>query len=203
MGLFVWAPEWVRTGNDAGIEFFRVGRWPIFCMSRGETHTASNAMSATREKLIGLLEPAIEALGYELTDLELNIGHGRGLVRVFIDRAEGITLADCERVSHQVSGVLDVEDPIASDYNLEVSSPGADRKLVKPEHFDRFAGHTVKVRLKRLIDGRRRITGQLLGRSDDRIQVRLNGKDLSIEIEDIEVARVVPDWNEFVRAGRA
>lgn len=160
-------------------------------------------MSVSREQLIGLLEPAIEALGYELADLELSLGHGRGLVRLFIDSEDGITLDDCERVSHQVSGVLDVEDPIASDYNLEVSSPGADRKLVKAEHFDRFAGSVVKVRLKRLINGRRRIKGQLLGRDDETIQVRLDGKDLSIAIEEIEVARLVPDWNEFVRAGRA
>jgi len=160
-------------------------------------------MSLTREQLFELLEPAIEALGYELSDMELNLGHGKGVIRLFIDSDDGITLDDCAKVSHQVSGVLDVEDPIAGDYNLEVSSPGADRKLVKPEHFDRFAGSMVKVRLKRLVDGRRRIKGQLLGRDDDQIQVRLDGKDVSVAIAEIEVARVVPDWNEFVRAGRA
>jgi len=160
-------------------------------------------MSLTREQLLELLEPAVEALGYELSDVELNLGHSRGLIRLFIDREEGITLDDCAKVSHQVSGVLDVEDPIASDYNLEVSSPGADRKLVKPEHFDRFAGSMVKVRLKRLVDGRRRLKGQLLGRDGEQIQVRLDGKDVSVAIIEIEVARVVPDWNEFVRAGQA
>ncbi len=160
-------------------------------------------MSVTREQLIGLLEPTVEALGYELADLELNLSHGRGLVRLFIDCEAGVTLDDCERVSHQVSGVLDVEDPIASDYNLEVSSPGADRKLVKPEHFDRFAGSVVKVRLKRLVDGRRRVKGQLLGRDDDRIRVRSDGGDLTIAMADIEVARLAPDWNDYVRAGRA
>ncbi len=160
-------------------------------------------MSVTREQLIGLLEPTVESLGYELTDLELNLSHGRGLVRLFIDCEAGVTLDDCERVSHQVSGVLDVEDPIASDYHLEVSSPGADRKLVKPEHFDRFAGNVVKLRLKRLVDGRRRIKGQLLGRDDDSIRLRSNGDDLTIAMADIEVARLAPDWNEYVRAGRA
>jgi ribosome maturation factor RimP len=160
-------------------------------------------MTLTSDQLFELLEPAVEALGYELADMELNVGHGRGLIRLFIDREDGITLDDCEKVSRQVSAVLDVEDPIAGDYNLEVSSPGADRKLVKPEHFDRFAGSMVKVRLKRLVDGRRRIKGQLLGRDDEQIQVRLDGKDVSVAIAEIEVARVVPDWNEFVRAGRA
>jgi ribosome maturation factor RimP len=160
-------------------------------------------MSLTREQLLGLLEPAIEALGYELSDVEMNLEHGRGLIRLFIDRDDGITLEDCAKVSHQVSGLLEVEDPIAGDYNLEVSSPGADRKLVKPEHFDRFAGSMVKVRLKRLVDGRRRLKGQLLGRDGERIQVRLDGKDVSVAMTEIEVARVVPDWNEFVRAGQA
>ena len=93
----------------------------------------------TRRMLIDLLEPSVVSLGYELVDLELNMSRGHGLVRVFIDADEGITLEDCEKVSHQISGVLDVEDPIAVDYRLEVSSPGLDRKLVKPEHFDRFA----------------------------------------------------------------
>jgi ribosome maturation factor RimP len=160
-------------------------------------------MSLTREQLLGLLEPAVEALGYELSDVEMNLEHGRGLIRLFIDRDDGITLEDCAKVSHQVSGLLEVEDPIAGDYNLEVSSPGADRKLVKPEHFDRFAGSMVKVRLKRLVDGRRRLKGQLLGRDGERIQVRLDGKDVSVAMTEIEVARVVPDWNEFVRAGQA
>ena len=102
-------------------------------------------MSVTREQLLELLEPEVEALGYELAELEVNLSHGRGLLRLFIDGPEGITLDDCAKVSHQVSGLLDVEDPIQGDYNLEVSSPGADRKLVKPEHFDRFAGQAVKL----------------------------------------------------------
>lgn len=153
--------------------------------------------------MIGLLEPTVEALGYELADLELSLGRGSGLVRLFIDREGGVTLDDCERVSHQVSGLLDVEDPIAGDYHLEVSSPGADRKLVKPEHFDRFAGSAVKLRLKRLVDGRRRIKGRLLGREDDTIRLRSDGQDLSIAMEDIDLARIAPDWNEFIRAGRA
>ncbi len=160
-------------------------------------------MSLTREQLFELLEPAIEALGYELSDMELNLGHGKGVIRLFIDSDDGITLDDCAKVSHQVSGVLDVEDPIAGDYNLEVSSPGADRKLVKPEHFDRFAGSMVKVRLKRLVDGRRRLKGQLLGRDGEQIQVRLDGKDVSVAIAEIDIARVLPDWNEFVRGGQA
>lgn len=160
-------------------------------------------MSMTRDNLIGLLEPAIEALGYELSDLELNLGHGHGRIRLFIDGKNGVTVDDCARVSRQISSVLDVEDPIAMDYALEVSSPGADRKLVKPAHFDRFAGSMVKIRLKRLVEGHRRIKGQLLGRDERTIQVRIDDEDLSIALADIEVARLVPDWSEYLRAGSA
>lgn len=147
---------------------------------------------ATRQTLIDLLEPSVMLLGYELVDLELNLSRGHGLVRLFIDAEDGITLQDCETVSHQVSGLLDVEDPIPGDYRLEVSSPGLDRKLVKPEHFDRFTGELVKTRLKRPVDGRRRIQGELLGRKGDRIQIRSGEEEYWIALEDLEVARLVP-----------
>lgn len=150
-------------------------------------------MSVSRQDLINLLEPAIEALGFELSDLECNVGHGRGLVRLFIDRAEGIDVDDCELVSRQVSALLDVEDPITADYTLEVSSPGLDRKLVKPAHFDRFAGAAVKARLNELVQGRRRIQGELLGRENDIVLVRSGGETYSIPIKKIDVVRLVPE----------
>jgi ribosome maturation factor RimP len=149
-------------------------------------------MSVTREKLIGLLEPAVEAMGYELADLELHVGHGNDLLRLFIDKDAGIDLEDCEKVSHQVSGLLDVEDPIAAHYRLEVSSPGLDRKLVKPEHFDRFIGCEIKTSLNRLIDGRRRIRGRLMSREGEMVVVKSADEICSIPLADIEVARLVP-----------
>jgi ribosome maturation factor RimP len=150
-------------------------------------------MSVTREHLIELLEPAIEAMGYELTDLELNVGHGHGMLRLFIDRESGIGLEDCEAVSHQVSGLLDLEDPISERYQLEVSSPGLDRKLVKPGHFDRFAGDRVRIRLKRMVEGRRRIQGRLIRRDGESVIVKADDEECSISLDDIEVARLVPD----------
>jgi ribosome maturation factor RimP len=149
-------------------------------------------MTLTREALIELLEPGIEAMGFELTDIELNISHAHGMLRLFIDKENGISVEDCEAVSRQVSGILDVEDPIAEDYSLEVSSPGLNRKLVKPEHFDRFAGSKVKVTLNRLLDGRRRINGELAGRDGQTIQVKSEDGDISISLADIEIARLVP-----------
>jgi ribosome maturation factor RimP len=150
-------------------------------------------MNPTRDELTKLLEPAVEAMGFELADLEVNLGHGRGVLRLFIDRDGGIDLEDCEAVSHQVSGLLDVEDPIAMDYRLEVSSPGLDRKLVKPEHFDRFVGRQIKTRLKRLIEGHRRVRGQLLARDGDTVILQSDGETLAISLADIEVARLVPE----------
>lgn len=150
-------------------------------------------MSATRKKLIGLLEPAVEAMGYELADLELSVGHGNGVLRLFIDQEEGISLEDCEAVSHQVSGLLDLENPITVAYRLEVSSPGLDRKLVKPEHFDRFTGSLIRTRFKKLVNGRRRITGRLLSREGDKLLVQLKDEVCSIALSDIEVARLVPE----------
>jgi ribosome maturation factor RimP len=160
-------------------------------------------MSVTREKLISLLEPEIESLGYELAELEINLSDGHGMLRLYIDRPEGIAVEDCARVSQQVSGLLDVEDPIAGDYQLEVSSPGADRKLVKPEHFDRFAGSMIKVRLRNLVNNRRRIRGQLLGRQEGKIDIRAGEETISVDLGDIDVARLVPDWNEYLKAGTA
>jgi len=150
-------------------------------------------MHPTRDEMVKMLEPAIEAMGFELADLELNLGHSRGLLRLFIDREEGIDVDDCEAVSHQVSGLLDVEDLIAVDYRLEVSSPGLDRKLVKPEHFDRFVGRQIKTRLKRLIEGHRRVKGQLLSRDGETVLVRSDSETIAISLDDIEVARLVPE----------
>ena len=139
-----------------------------------------------------MLEPVVTALGYELYDLELQVGHGRGVLRLFIDCDSGIGLEDCERVSRQVSAVLDVEDPVPGGYDLEVSSPGLDRKLVKPEHFDRFAGNEVSVRLWKPVDGQRRFRGRLLRRDDSSIELQLDGRRLLLPMEEIAMARLVP-----------
>jgi len=169
-------------------------------------------MSKSRTQMVALLEPAVEALGYELVDLELNFNGPRGVLRLFIDHlgaaerpavsgpdetgppTDGIRVEDCEAVSRQVSAVLDVEDPIRRDYDLEVSSPGLDRKLVKPAHFDRFAGQAVQGRLCKMLDGRRRFTGTLLGREGMTVTIRVDDTDLTVPIEDLEVVRLVPGY---------
>jgi len=147
----------------------------------------------TGEELRGLLEPAIERLGYELTDLELRFSGRQGVLRLFIDRPAGVGLDDCEKVSRAVSALLDVEDPIPGRYYLEVSSPGLDRKLTKPAHFQRFTGETLKVQTRFPIEGRRRFRGRLLSADDKNIVLEVDGTQHSLPLATIDSARLVPD----------
>ena len=139
-----------------------------------------------------LLAPTIEAMGYEITDLELKIGGRSGLLRVFIDSPEGIGVDDCEKVSNQISGILDVEDPIPGEYSLEVSSPGLDRRLRRAADFERFAGYEVKISLVAPRDGRRRYRGRLNGIESDTVSVTVDNVDYALPLNEIEMARLVP-----------
>ena len=150
----------------------------------------------TGDELRKLLEPAIERLGYELSDLEAKLGGGSGVIRVFIDQPDGIDLEDCEKVSAAVSALLDVEDPLPGQYNLEVSSPGLDRKLTKIEHFQRFMGKTVKVQMRFPIEGRKRFRGALMSSNDENIVVEVDGESHSLPIATIDTARLVPESPE-------
>ncbi len=147
---------------------------------------------ATRkERLIELLEPPVQALGYELVDLATHSG-GHGLVRVYIDREDGIDLADCELVSRQLSTFLDVEDPLPGQYVLEVSSPGLDRPLRKLEHFRRFQDEQASIRLKAARDGRRKLSGRLAGVEDETILIEVHGETWRLQPTEIESAHLVP-----------
>ncbi len=147
----------------------------------------------TSDELQKLLEPAIERLGYELTDLEVRLSGQGGLVRLTIDKPDGIDLEDCEKVSHAMSALLDVEDPVPGNYNLEVSSPGLDRKLTKREHFQRFEGETLKVTMRFPMEGRRRFRGKLLSSNEENIVVEVDGESYSLPLTMIDSARLVPE----------
>ena len=140
-----------------------------------------------------MLEPTVERLGFELADLEVRLGSKGGMVRIFIDKPEGIDLEDCEKVSLAVSALLDVEDPVPGNYNLEVSSPGLDRKLTKVEHFQRFEGETVNVKMRFPIEGRRRFRGTLVSSDDENIVVEVDGESHSLPLKTIDTARLVPE----------
>ncbi len=146
----------------------------------------------TGDELSRLLEPTVERLGYELVDAEVRLGSKGGLVRLFIDKPDGVDLDDCEKVSLAVSALLDVEDPIPGNYNLEVSSPGLDRKLTKVEHFQRFTGETVKVQMRIPIEGRRRFRGTLVSSDEENIVVEVDGESYRLPLKTIDTARLVP-----------
>jgi ribosome maturation factor RimP len=142
-----------------------------------------------------MLEPGIRSLGYELVGVEYQTGgRGGGLLRVYIDSEDGVSADDCQKVSYQVSGVLDVEDPIKGPYTLEVSSPGLDRMLFKPEDFERFAGQQIKLRAIYPIEGRRRFKGRLLGLRESNVVIEQDGQEISLPFDQVEQARLVPEY---------
>jgi ribosome maturation factor RimP len=155
-----------------------------------------------REKLIGLVEPLLANLGYELVELELSTGHGSGMLRVYIDRTEGVGIEDCERVSREISALLDVHDPIPTAFRLEVSTPGLDRVLRTPAHFARFSGERAEVELAAPREGRRRFTGRLAQVSATGIELTVDGTQVPLAYTDIFRARLVPEWPDTAGKGR-
>ena len=155
-----------------------------------------------RDKLIALLEPLLVGLGFELVDLDFAPGRGSAHVTVYIDSAAGIGIEDCERCSREMSALLDVHDPIPQAYTLEVSSPGLDRLLRTPEHYQRFVGTRVLVELQVPRDGRRRYTGKLLKSDATGIELEVDGTGVSATYGEIARTRLVPEWPEQTSKGR-
>ena len=153
-----------------------------------------------RDRLTALLEPVVNGLGYELVLLEYAPSRRTGTLRLYIDAPGGIVVEDCERVSREAAALLDVEDPIPGAYRLEVSSPGLDRPLVKPEHFERFAGEKVRVEMLAPIGGQRRFRGVLRGVEGRTVIVETEqAQRLALPLADIEQARLVPDYERELR----
>jgi len=149
-------------------------------------------MSSKLEQLHALLAPVVEALGYQCWGIEF-ISQGRhSLLRVYIDHANGILVDDCEKVSRQLSGVLDVEDPISTDYTLEVSSPGLDRPLFTLEQYEASKGEQVKIRLRSPFDGRRNFQGLLRGVEEQDVVVLVDDHEYLLPIDMIDKANIIP-----------
>lgn len=143
--------------------------------------------------LLKLLNPVVQAMGYELLGTE-HITNGKAsTLRIYIDSERGINLDDCSRVSQQVEGVLDVNDPIRGRYNLEVSSPGLDRPLFTLEHFQRFIGATVKIKLREKLADKRNFVGQIIEVEDGIINIKdTAGSNYKIPADVIDRAHLVP-----------
>lgn len=151
-------------------------------------------LSAKRDKLEEMLRPGVEALGFELWGIE-HQSHGRNtMLRVYIDSDKGISVDDCAKVSHQISGVLDVEDPIAGEYTLEVSSPGMDRPLYTLDQYARYIGSDINVRLRMAFEGRRKFLGRLVGVEGDEVIVQFEDHEYLLPFDQIEKAQVVPSF---------
>lgn len=148
------------------------------------------------DQLKAILAPVVESMGFEFWGVQYIQGRG-AVVRIFIDHEEGISVDDCADVSHQVSGVLDVEDPINTEYVLEVSSPGMDRPLFTLEQWQRFIGEKIKVRLLGPIEGRRRFTGELLevNEEDEQVLLRHDADVLLVPFGQIDRANVEPQFD--------
>jgi ribosome maturation factor RimP len=146
-----------------------------------------------RDQLIELLQPVVVNLGCELWELEYAARSGGGLLRLYIDSPQGITLEDCERVSRAVSEAMDAEDPITGHYTLEVSSPGLDRVLRTAEHFARFNGERVRVETITAVNGRKRFAGRLAEVSEGQIALDVDGSLIRLPIGGIHKARVAPE----------
>jgi ribosome maturation factor RimP len=174
-----------------------------------------------RERLIALTEPLLARLGYELVDVEYAATRSEATLRVYIDWPEGVMppdraaqpddgerafdgigVEDCERVSRELSALLDVEDPIAVPYELEVSSPGMDRILRTPAHYQRHAGQRAHVELAAPRDGRRRFTGELVRAGIDDFDLNVDGALVTIRYAEVGKTRLAPDWSRQAPRGK-
>ena len=148
-----------------------------------------------QDQLMAMFEPVVSGLGYELAGLEYRPNPNYGLLRIYIDKEGGITVDDCAIVSRQISGILDVEDPIPGHYNLEVSSLGINRPLFKLADYQKFAGNEAKIQLDRLYEGRRKFHCVILGIDEGSNMVKLEEKDEKFEVpfERISKARLIQE----------
>ncbi len=153
-------------------------------------------MASKEQQLIEMLQPVVEALDFEFWGLEYLPSGKHSILRVFIDSEKGITVDDCAAVSRQISGVMDVEDPISSEYSLEVSSPGLDRPLFTIEQYTRYVGEFVDVRLRYAYEGRRKFRGKLVGIEDDDVVVHVDDHEYLLPFDAIDKASIIYQDNK-------
>ncbi len=179
----------------AGVGFVEVGAAHLFVRGAGRGPDGDRSLVSLQiNQLSEALQPSVAAMGYDIVQLRMLEVHGRRTLQVMAERLDGeeISVDDCAEISRAVSALLDVEDPISDAYDLEVSSPGIDRPLVKFADFERFAGHEAKLQMKRLIAGQRRFRGRVLGTKGERILLAVKtaqGGEQTVELPFAELDR--------------
>ncbi|MDC0492184.1 ribosome maturation factor RimP [Candidatus Pseudothioglobus singularis] len=150
-------------------------------------------MAKIADKVLSIINPSIEDLGYELLGIEYVPSGKHSILRLYIDSEDGIGVDDCEIVSRQVSAIMDVEDPITGQYNLEVSSPGIERPLFIVAHYMRFLGHDVRLRTFRPIEGRRNFTGAIgsVSEKSNSLELVTELGPVTLDLDLIEKANLV------------
>src|SRR5207248_1872836 len=143
-------------------------------------------------RIAEIIEPSLDAMGYRVVRVAV-LGAGRMTWQIMAERRDeaAMTVEDCADISRSVSALLDVGDPIAGAYTLEVSSPGIDRPLVRPEDYDRFAGFEARIELNEPIDGRKRFRGRLIGRRDDEIRLAGDAGEVRLPLAAVARAKLV------------
>ncbi len=138
-----------------------------------------------------LFRPVIETMGFQLWGIEY-VNQGRySLLRIYLDKPDGVDVEDCAKVSKQLGSILDVEEPITGDYTLEVSSPGLDRSLFTLDQFNEFAGYHAKVRLSESFENRRNFTGQIKAVENSEVIMIIGSAEITLPFELIEKANIV------------
>jgi len=144
------------------------------------------------QDLTALFEPVIQSMGYELVGVEFQGSTHHGTLRVYIDHENGIGVDDCSAISHQISAILDVEEPIQQGYDLEVSSPGINRPLFKARDYEQFAGHSAKIKMAIAQGGRKNFKGLLQGVTEaGTVQITVDNEAYELPISDIAKANLV------------
>ena len=152
-------------------------------------------MATLEQRLTERLESPIESLGFELWGIEFVRAGKHSTLRVFIDHENGITVENCAEVSHQVSSILDVEDPISTEYNLEVSSPGMDRLLFKPSQYEKYLGEQVSLTLRMAVNNRRKYKGVITRIEGEMLVLVVDGNEETVAFANIQQANLVPNFD--------
>ncbi|STX30076.1 NusA-like protein [Legionella beliardensis] len=144
-----------------------------------------------RKDIQELIEPLVNQLGYVLWGCEYLLQGKHSLLRIYIDKENGVNITDCERVSRQVSALLDVEDPIQGHYSLEISSPGIPRPLFDREHYRQYIGSDVMLKLHKPINGKRKIKGIIQSVTNDAFTLKVNDEQYEVQFSQIVKANLI------------